>query len=134
MAIPPPLPQTAHMRSVWLLIAIAVVVTAISVTCFWPRNVKVVVTNTGTTSMQNVTVLLTGSSYSLGTIAPGQSASVRVRPVGESTIKLQYTDSAGAHTLDADSYIEAGYRGRLELDVANGAIVRKVDAIKLGVW
>jgi hypothetical protein len=104
------------------------------VTCFWPRNVKVVVTNTGTTSMQNVTVLVTGGSYPLGTIAPGQTASVRVRSAGESTIKLQFTDPTGAHTLDADCYIEAGYRGRLDLDVASGAIVRKADAIKLGIW
>ena len=59
-------------------------------------------------------VHVTGASYELGNIAPGDSVKVRVRPNGESSLEIEFADSNG-HTnrLDAGGYFESGYRGTI---------------------
>ena len=120
-------------KQFWVLVA-AVAIAAVAVMVIWPRGVKVVVTNTGASPMQNVSVKVTGSSTPLGNLAVGERASVRVRSAGESSVTIQYTDAAGAgQSLDAGCYIESGYSGTIELDIANDKIVRKADATRIGI-
>jgi hypothetical protein len=117
-------------RRLWIILAIVVV--AVGAVLLWPRGIKAVVRNAGGETMKDVHVLVTGRSYALGDIQPNEVRSVRVNPVGESSIKIQYTDAAGAsRSADAACYIESGYSGSITVDIANGTITRKVDGVRI---
>jgi hypothetical protein len=116
------------MRRRWLII-IAIVAVGTGAFLLRPRGVKAVVRNVGTNAMQDVRVIVTGRSYSVDDIQPGESRMVRVQPTGESSITLRYRDSnSGANSVHVDCYIEPGYSGSISVDVANGAVIRKTDA------
>ena len=123
------------MRRLWWII-LAVAVIGAGAFLLWPRGVKVVVGNTGTAAMRDVHVVVTGGSYGLGDIRPGEYRAVHVKPTGDSSITLQYTDEGGGdpQSVDLDCYIEAGYAGSVSVDVANGLIVRKADATRTTPW
>lgn len=116
-------------RRVWIILAIVVV--AVGAVLLWPRGVKTVVRNAGGQTMKDVHVLVTGRSYALGDIPPNETRSVRVKPVSESSITIQYTDATGTFlSADADCYIESGYSGSISVNVANGSVTRKVDSVR----
>ncbi len=83
-------------------------------------GVEVEIVNLSPTVMQNVTVDVTGASYSIGDIPAGSSSSVKVEPRGESSILIKHSDNAGEqHTLFIDTYIEGGYSGKITAHVKN---------------
>src|SRR5258705_7111898 len=87
-----------------------VVIVAVGTFVAWPRGVKAVVRNTGTTAMHDVHVVVTGRSYSIGDLAPNQSRATRVNPTGDSRIVLTYADGNGVrHELTVDCYLESGH-------------------------
>ena len=95
-------------------------------------GVKAVVTNTGTTAMRDVSVEVTGRSYAIGDLQPGETRSVRVRPTGESNIVLRYVDPNGANqAVTVDCYFDSGYSGSITADVADGKVTRVDSAIRL---
>ena len=71
----------------WLLAIPAVLVAAILMAVIalqlW-SGIQVTVENSGTKPLKSVTLHVTGASYNLGDIAPGASATARVKPTGES--------------------------------------------------
>jgi hypothetical protein len=118
-------------RRLWIIFAIAVL--AVGAFLLWPRGVKAVVRNAGTAAMQDVHVVVTGHTYTLGDIQPKEIRSVRVKPTGESRITIRYTDASGTSKhVDVDCYIESGYAGSISVDVANGAVTRQADSIRVG--
>lgn len=131
------------MRRRWRII-LAIVVVGVSVVgagayLAWPgggglAGVETVVRNSSPAPMRDVRVVVTGGSYRIGDIPPGESRSVRVKPSGDSSVRLEYTDAGGARSVDLDCYIEAGYSGGISVDVANGAVVRKSEAIRPGPY
>jgi hypothetical protein len=94
------------------------------------RGLWVTVVNRDAAVMRAVTVRLRGSVYPLGDLAPGQSASVRVRTSGghgrdESGVRVAYLDRQGDTVLlDAGGYISAGDVGDFEVEVKGGDILR----------
>jgi hypothetical protein len=117
-------------RRLWIILAVGVVI--VGAVLLRPGGVKAVVRNAGGETMKDVHVLVRGRTYALGDILPNQVRSVRVKPVGESSITIQYTDATGAsRSAEADCYIESGYSGSISVDVANGKVIRKVDKVRL---
>ncbi|CAN5569885.1 hypothetical protein BH10PLA1_BH10PLA1_09700 [soil metagenome] len=120
-------------RRRWIIFA--VIILAAASYFLWFRGVKTVVSNTGSTAMHDVRVVVTGAAYRLGDIPPGDSRNVYVNPSSESSLTIQYIDaSAGARSLDIDCYIEKGNSGRIEVHIANGAIVWQDVRVKSLPW
>lgn len=88
-------------------------------------GLTVTVTNVGSGTLKSVRVHVTGNSYSLGDLAPGQSASVRVAPKGESSLEVEFVTSDGvSKRLNAGGYFESGYRGEITVDVDESRVVQ----------
>lgn len=111
------------------IIFAALSIAAVGAVLFWPRGVTAVVRNAGADTIRDVHVVVTGRSYPLGDIAPGQARSVRLRPAGESSITLRFTDSA-ARSAHVDCFLEPGYSGSIEIDIAGGVVSRVANNIR----
>jgi hypothetical protein len=120
----------AKSKRLFILVAtIAAVVAAAAALLLFvirhPSGLTAEITNTGVTPMRSIAVHVTGRSYPLGDLRPGESRRVRVDPAGESHLELAYTDPTGApQSLTADCYFESGYRGQITVDVTNGKVTR----------
>ncbi|CAN5591111.1 hypothetical protein BH09PLA1_BH09PLA1_11050 [soil metagenome] len=116
------------MRRRLLCINLAIAVVVAGAYLLWSRGVKTVVRNTGSATIREVQVLVTGHSYALGDIRPNEVRSVHVKPSGESSIVIRFTDADGtSKSVDVNCYLESGSRGNISVDVAHGAIVRKAE-------
>lgn len=118
------------------LIAIPVVlliVTGIAVVLVLSRpDIQVTVENTGTTPLKSVMLHITGASYDLSDIAPGGTATARVRSTGESSLDIEFTAADGkTQRLNAGGYFESGYRGSIRVEIKDGQIDKFDDNIKL---
>lgn len=113
-------------RRAWLLAIPAVLVIALLVGWMvlqFRSGVRVTVQNTGTGPLRSVVLHVTGASYKLGDIAVGESATMRVKPTGESHLEIEFTDSDGnTQRLDAGGYFEPGYRGTIRVEIEDGRI------------
>ena len=122
-------------RRRWWLIAIsALVMVLVGFVLFVQVRPGIVVTieNTGTTPLKSVVVHVTGASYKLGDIAPGDSANVRVRPKSDSNLEIEFKDADGqAKRLNAGGYFESGYRGTIRVSIKDGTIDKFEEDIKL---
>ena len=118
------------------LIAIPVVLLivagiAVVLVTFRP-GIQVTVENTGTTPLKSVVLHVTGASYDLGDIAPGATATARVRSIGESSLDIEFTDGDGNNQrLNAGGYFESGYRGTIRVEIKDGQIDKFEEDIKL---
>ena len=66
---------------------------------------------------------VTGASYQLGDIGPGESATARVNPTSESHLEVEFTDRDGqSQRLRADGYFEPRYRGTIRVEIKDGLI------------
>jgi hypothetical protein len=111
-----------------LLIVAAIVV---GLVLFRP-GIQVTVENTGTTPLKSVVLHVTGASYDLGHIAPGATATARVRSTGESSLDIEFTDADGkTQRLNAGGYFESGYRGTIRVEIKDGQIDKFEEDIKL---
>ncbi|MEM9137277.1 MAG: hypothetical protein AAGB01_08005 [Cyanobacteria bacterium P01_F01_bin.42] len=103
--------------------------------------------NVDSVSLTAVKVQVTGATYPLGTIPPGETRSIKTYPTGETgvTIQLanpdgqapdsqatdsQVTDSQAPDsrasepiTLDAGGYFEPGYRDTLKVQMTRDTVV-----------
>lgn len=77
--------------------------------------------NVGDAPLRDVTVHVTGASYPAGTIAPGDSATVRTEPTGETSVHVLRADALD--TLFLDVYFERGYGGRVRAEVTADSVV-----------
>ena len=124
-------------RSHWFIafFVIAGIVIAgivVAAVALFPGGVEAVIRNTGRARMRDIRVIVTGHSYAIGDLAPGQSRSVRVNPDGESHIVLTYTDASGVgQRLTVDCYFESGYSGSITVEVAEGTIAKVDDRIEI---
>lgn len=122
-------------RRGWLLLipAILVVLALIVVLALQFRSgIQVTVENTGSTPLKLVILHVTGASYDLGDIAPGDSATARVSPTGDSELEVEFKDTDG-HTqrINAGGYFESGYRGSIRVEIKDGLIDKFEDNTKL---
>ena len=118
------------------LIAIPVVLLilagiAVVLVLFRP-GIQVTVENTGTTPLKSVMLHVTGASYDLGDIAPGATATARVRSTGESSLDIEFMDGNGNNQrLNAGGYFESAYRGTIRVEIKDGQIDKFEEDIKL---
>jgi hypothetical protein len=113
-----------------LLIAILIVIAVLFLAKASASGVAFTLTNVGTTTMESVTVQVTGRSYRLGDLTPGTSKTIRVNPAGESHIELVFS---GTRRLKIDCYFESGYRGKITGDVTPQKVVSVKSDLKLGL-
>jgi hypothetical protein len=113
-------------RRRWWLVAIpAVLLLILSVFLLFQlrSGIHVTIQNTGQTSIHSVVLHVTGNSYSIGDLAPGGSKEATVNSAGESTLRIEFTDSDGKkQQLDAGVYLEPGYRGTIRVSIRDGVI------------
>jgi hypothetical protein len=116
----------------WLLLAISVVFLLVAVVAFQLRSgIQVTVENTGTSPLKSVELYVTGRSYELGDIAPEESATARVNPIGESELEVEFKDTDGqTQRLNAGGYFESGYRGSIQVEIKDGQIDKFEDNTK----
>lgn len=95
-------------------------------------GVRVTVQNAGTTPLKSVVLHVTGATYALDDIAPGESATMRVNPTGESHLEVEFTDIDGqTQRLNAGGYFESGYRGSIRVEIDDGQISEIDENVKL---
>ena len=127
--------MTKQKRRWWLLaIPVAIVLIAlVSVVVFQFRSgIRVTVENTGAAPLRSVVLHVTGASYNLGNIAPGDSATARVQPTSESQLEIEFVDAEGQpQRLDAGGYYESRYRGTIRETIKDGVINQNEQDIKL---
>ena len=121
-------------RKSWKLAIVSVLVAGLAgLAVFQFRSgVRITVENAGTTPLKSVVLYVTGASYALGDIAVGRSATMRVKPTGESHLEIELTDSDGkTQRLDAGGYFEPGYRGSMQVEIEDGQISKAEENITL---
>ena len=73
--------------------------------------------------MKGLVVDVTGKSYKLGDVPVGATKSCRVNPIGESSVKISYTQLDGTKKHhDINCYLESGYRGSIHAECNNGEL------------
>jgi hypothetical protein len=99
----------------------AVIVIYLFAWIVYAPRILVIVTNHGPETLHEATVHVTGASYAIGDLPPGQSKRVRVSPTGESGVQIEFTDKQGKRVhSDWVGYFEHGYGGSIRLDWKEG--------------
>jgi hypothetical protein len=116
------------------ILAIVIFVTLTGVLAYQLQSgIRISVENTGTMTLKSVVLHVTGASYQLGDISPGDSASTRVNPIGESHLEVEFVDADGqTQRLNAGGYFESGYRGAIRVEIKDGQINKFDD--NTNVW
>lgn len=91
-------------------------------------GVTLTVHNVGDQSLVAPIVHVTGNSYRIGDLQPGQTKSVVVNSSGESHIEIEQTNHP---RLVANCYFEPGYKGQIEVDVTADAIIKVKCDVKI---
>jgi hypothetical protein len=95
-------------------------------------GIRVTVLNAGTKPLRSVMLHVTGSSYDLGSIAPGASAEAIVNPNSESHLEVEFEDIDGqVRRLNAGGYFESGYRGTIRVSIGDNEIEKNEQDIKI---
>ena len=96
------------------------------------RGVNVSVQNIGHRELKSVIVHVTGRSYDLGAIAPGQTQSTTVKPIGETHVELTIVDADSTRAnVVIDCYFESrGYTGKIVLEVKDCDLINSNVAIE----
>ena len=99
-------------------------------------GVSVVVQNKGLETISNVTVHVTGNSYLIGSLAPGQAQKIRVTPKGESHVEIEFVDIRhNQHRVVAECYFEKRhYKGTITVNIAGNKISRVDDKTELSLF
>lgn len=99
-------------------------------------GVDVVVQNKGLETISDVKVHVTGNSYLIGSLAPGQAQWIRVTPKGESHVEIEFVDtSRNAQRVVADCYFEKRhYKGTITVDIAGNGVSRVDDKTELSLF
>lgn len=123
-------------RKCWLLAiplaALIVVGTGVIVMNF-RSGIRVTVVNAGPDHLRSLVLYVTGRSYPLGDLAPGDSAYAFVDPTSESHLEIEFVDANGnPKRLNAGGYFESGYRGTIRITIKDDAIVENIQDVRLG--
>ena len=101
-------------------------------------GIAVIVSNDSVGELREVSVKVEykGERYLLPDIKPGQTRTVFVRPHGESTINLEFSDARGARRKEMlAGYVENGYCGRTRSRVLpDGRVEVEDDSFGSACW
>src|SRR5262245_20498828 len=82
------------------------------------RGVRVTILNGSEGDMRNVVLKSSAGSYSNSLLQKNESFSVRVNPIGEADLAIEFTDAAGKNqTRELKVYFEHNYGGRLDVTI-----------------
>lgn len=88
-----------------------------------PSGIELSITNRGAVTIDSLRIFVTGNTYVIERLNPGNQESILLHVTGESHVEL--THSGLSDTLVVDSYFEPGYRGFIDLDITEDAILSK---------
>ena len=121
-------------RRLWLLsIPAVLVIAALSGLLVFQiqSGVRVTIQNTGSSALKSVVLHVTGASYKLRDIAVGESVTMRVDPISESHLEVEFTHIDGqVQRLNAGGYFESGYRGTIRVEIKDSQIDKFDEDIK----
>jgi hypothetical protein len=113
--------------------AIAVVlflITSSALYLLFSRGIEVSIHNAGPESVQRVSVHVTGAEYQIGDISHLEKRSCRVFPAGESDVEIRFLAKDGSESQHRiDVYLEPAYRGRIEIEIRDGEIVKTANTV-----
>lgn len=125
--------QKRHWRLIGVTTCLLLTVSVVLVFFLFRSGIHVTVQNSGSQPLRSVALYVTGASYNLGDIAPGETATARIKPTGESHLEIEFIDADGqTQRLDAGGYFESGYRGTIRVEMKDGQIDKFEEDIK--VW
>ncbi len=75
---------------------------------FYAGNPRVIILNEGNKDMNTIEILVSGNSYTLDNVAPGEERTVRIKPEWDSNIRLIINKK---DTLLIDTYLDQGSTG-----------------------
>ncbi len=127
--------MTNKRRQFWLiglLVCILVLLVAGLAFVIFRSGIHVTIQNTGSQPLRSVVLHVTGASYNLGDIAPGNTAGATVHATSESDLEIGFTDADGQiNRLDAGGYFESGYKGTIDISIKDGVIQKNEQNIRL---
>jgi len=86
-------------------------------------GVRVTVENSGAEPMRAVVLHVTGRSYTIGDIAPGDCKETIVVPTSESDLQIEFIDGRGnERRVPVDCYIEPSNRGEIRARINDGRL------------
>ena len=109
-----------------LIAGTVVIIFCFALYVFLNRGVKVVIHNSDPNTLYDVSVRLTGKTYLLGDISPGEDKSIVVKPVSESHIEIEHGKSH-RRKMKIDCYIEPGYKGRIKIELDADKVLKVED-------
>jgi hypothetical protein len=117
----------------WVVVPVGVFLLSIGLALSQFRSgIRVTVQNSGSTPMRSAVLHVTGRSYPVGDIAPGNFAEATVHPQSESDLEIEFTDPEGKQQrLTVDCYFEPGYRGEINVSIKDGRIEKSQEQINL---
>jgi len=92
------------------------------------NGVEVTVKNHDTIAIDSLELHVTGNTYFLGSILPGESKSTNVSVSGESNIELNHSSKP---KLIVDVYLEPGYRGTIHVNMTADSVFNSESEIKI---
>ena len=98
-------------------------------------GVTVRIRNTGRVAMKDVQVHVSGQIYAIGNIEALAMKSCRISPGDESDVEISYVladGSSNRHSVDC--YLESGSCGTIEVEIADGVMVKSSDKTRISVF
>lgn len=100
--------------------------------CMNESNISVTISNADDLEMDSVRVTVTGNSYQLGTLQPGDSVMTNVYPKGESQLEVfMHSPKVGKKSYLVGTYFETGYSGNLKIVINADSIISVTDSISI---
>jgi hypothetical protein len=113
---------------------VAVIGAAGLVWAYWNRGVTIVLRNTDSAALLDVTIHVTGRDYPIGDMPAGSTRNVLVDPTGESHIEISMQQAGGRGRLPVQCYFEAGYSGEIAIDISRDSVTVVDNQIAIGLW
>jgi len=115
-----------------ILLTFCVVVLVGITGCSRQTDISAKVTNVGIAPIDSVTISVTGNSYYLGRLKPGESKMSKLFPKSESHLEVTFRNAIRPYRkFNAGTYIEPGYSGTISVDVNDDSLVSVRDSVSI---
>lgn len=96
--------------------------------------VTVRIHNTGKVAMNDVQIHVSGQTYEIGNIQGLAVNSCRINPADESDVEISYVLPDGSSKRhNVDCYLESGSCGTIEVEIADGVMVKSSDKTRISI-
>lgn len=105
------------MKPLWLSGSVSVVTALVLGGC--SPSTPVTISNRATVPLEDLVISGSGFDQRVGTVAPGQTVTVRVMPVGESGLSLAFHSGARPLRTPPQGYFEGGGNYKVSVVIAS---------------